>query len=382
MKTRSFAVAVLAAALLPCRADVVFQDVLLHNVSELVAEPDGLQRFRRVPQAVESALSAQGRRMNAGSTGVEIRFVLKGEKAEIRLGGATDDANATCLVYYGDFIADWPETEKVVRGRDTTLTIRPSPRRDILRRVAQEQGCRFDPDVVRIVLPQAALGIRRVSGAVAPPSPEQLPRKVYLAYGSSITHGSVATRQPMTYASLVGARLGADVRNLGFAGSCRLEPEMADYLAAQPFDYATIEMGINILGKDPVEFERRVRYLLDKVTASHPHALILGIDVFRTVGTEKHMKDAVQYREIVSRVIRELNRPNLVHVDGWAALPSPTLLSEGFEHPAPEGHQAIAAHLNARFAELETAREKSHAGNLTRSHGGTEFLGDIRICIR
>lgn len=356
MKTRSFAVAALAAALLPCRADVVFQDVLLHNVSELVVEPDGLQRFRRVPQAVEPALSAQGRRMNAGSTGVEIRFVLKGDKAEIRLGGATDDANATCLVYYGDFIADWPETEKVVRGRDTTLTIRPSPRRDILRRVAQEQGCRFDPDVVRIVLPQAALGIRRVSGAVAPPSPEQLPRKVYLAYGSSITHGSVATRQPMTYASLVGARLGADVRNLGFAGSCRLEPEMADYLAAQPFDYATIEMGINILGKDPVEFERRVRYLLDKVTASHPHALILGIDVFRTVGTEKHMKDAVQYREIVSRVIRELNRPNLVHVDGWAALPSPTLLSEGFVHPAPEGHQAIAAHLNARFAELETTR--------------------------
>ena len=131
---------------------------------------------------------------------------------------------------------------------------------------------------------------------------------------------------------------------------------MADYLAAQPFDYATIEMGINILGKDPVEFERRVRYLLDKVTASHSHALILGIDVFRTVGTEKHMKDAVQYREIVSRVIRELNRPNLVHVDGWAALPSPTLLSEGFVHPAPEGHQAIAAHLNARFAELETTR--------------------------
>lgn len=360
MKIRLFAVAALAVSFLPCRADVVFQNVLLHNVSELVAEPDGLQRFRRVPQSIEPVLSAQGRRMNAGSTGVEIRFVLKGDKAEIRLGGASDDTCATCLVYYGDFIADWPETEKTVRGRDTALVIRRSSRQDILRRVAKEQGRRFDPDVVRIVLPQTALGIRRVTGDVAPPAPEQLPRTVYLAYGSSITHGSVATRQPMTYASLVGARLGADVRNLGFAGSCRLEPEMADYLAAQPFDFATIEMGINILGNDPVEFERRVRYLLDKVTASHPQALILGIDVFRTVGTEQHMKDAVQYREIVARVIRELGRPNLVHVDGLAALPSPTLLSEGFVHPAPEGHQAIAAYLNARFAELESAREKSH----------------------
>lgn len=356
MRIKLFAISALVLALLPCQADVVFQNVLLRNVSELVAEDDGLQRFRRVPQSIEPVLSAQGKRMNAGSTGVEIRFVLKGDTAEIRLGGPTDDTCATCLVYYGDYIADWPETEKTVRGRDTTLVIRRSPRQDILRRVAKEQGCRFDPDVVRIVLPHSALGIRSVTGDVVPPTPEQLPRKVYLAYGSSITHGSIATRQPMTYASLVGVRLRADVRNLGFAGSCRLEPEMADYLATQPFDFATIEMGINILGNNPVEFEQRVRYLLDKVTATHPKALILGIDVFRTEGTEKHMKDAVQYREIVARVIRELNRPNLVHVDGLAALPSATLLSEGFVHPAPEGHQAIAAYLSAQFEALKNKK--------------------------
>ena len=340
----SFAVSCGLALLsaLPSRADVVYQNVLLRNVSELVADEDGLQRFRRVPSSVHSVLSEQGKKMNAGNTGVEIRFVLEGDKAIIRLGCEKAESTATCYVYYGDFIADWPETEKVVLGRDTSLTIRRSTRRDYLRRAYQDCGGRFEPDVVRIVLPHGAIGIRSVEGDVRPPTENEVPRRVYLAYGSSITHGSVATQQPMSYASLVAAQLGADIRNLGFAGSCRLEREMADYIAAQPFDYASLEMGINILNMDPVEFEKRVRYLLDKVSATHPNALILAIDVYRTLGDEKHLADAENFRKIVARVVKDLNRANVMHVSGLEALPSVSLLSEGFVHPAPEGHRAIA----------------------------------------
>ncbi len=336
-------------ATLPSKADVVYQNVLLHNVCELVADEDGLQRFRRVPSSVNSVLSDQGKKMNAGNTGVEIRFVLEGDKAVVRLGGETAESCATCYVYYGDYIADWPETEKIVLGRDTAITIPPSPRREYLRRAYQDCGGRFDPDVIRIVLPHGALGIRGVEGNVRPPTENEVPRRIYLAYGSSITHGSVATQQPMAYASLVAAKLGADLRNLGFAGSCRLEREMADYLAAQPFDYASLEMGINILNMEPAEFENRVRYLLDKVSATHPNALILAIDVYRTLGDEKHLADAENFRKIVACVVKELNRPNVMQVSGLEALPSVNLLSEGFVHPAPEGHRAIADCLVKHF---------------------------------
>lgn len=50
-------------------------------------------------------------------------------------------------------------------------------------------------------------------------------------YGSSITQGACASHAGNAYEAIIARRLDMDFVNLGFAGGCRAEPEMASYLA-------------------------------------------------------------------------------------------------------------------------------------------------------
>ena len=50
-------------------------------------------------------------------------------------------------------------------------------------------------------------------------------------YGSSITQGGCASRAGMTYENILSRRLDADHINLGFSGSAKGEPEIAQYIS-------------------------------------------------------------------------------------------------------------------------------------------------------
>lgn len=64
-----------------------------------------------------------------------------------------------------------------------------------------------------------------------------LPPKAYrvttpvVYYGSSITHGSSATRPGNSYPNVISRRLDCDYTNLGFSGNALAEKEIADYVA-------------------------------------------------------------------------------------------------------------------------------------------------------
>ena len=49
-------------------------------------------------------------------------------------------------------------------------------------------------------------------------------------YGTSISQGGCATRPGMDYGAILGRMLNANVINLGFSGSCKIEPEMTQIL--------------------------------------------------------------------------------------------------------------------------------------------------------
>lgn len=63
------------------------------------------------------------------------------------------------------------------------------------------------------------------------PTPYTVERPM-LFYGSSITEGGCATRPANAYTALLSKWLDADYMNLGFSGSAKGEPEMADYIAS------------------------------------------------------------------------------------------------------------------------------------------------------
>jgi len=54
-----------------------------------------------------------------------------------------------------------------------------------------------------------------------------------LYYGSSITQGGCASRPGNCYCNIISRNLQTDHRNLGFAGNCRGETAMAEYVALQ-----------------------------------------------------------------------------------------------------------------------------------------------------
>lgn len=65
--------------------------------------------------------------------------------------------------------------------------------------------------------------------AKAPPRPGPRGNPICF-YGTSITQGGCASRPGMTYVAILGRKLDWTTINLGFSGSARMEPEMADLL--------------------------------------------------------------------------------------------------------------------------------------------------------
>lgn len=56
-------------------------------------------------------------------------------------------------------------------------------------------------------------------------------RKPIVIYGTSITHGGCASRPGLAFPAIVGRQLDTPVINLGFSGSGKMEPAMAELLA-------------------------------------------------------------------------------------------------------------------------------------------------------
>ena len=66
----------------------------------------------------------------------------------------------------------------------------------------------------------------------APATPYRI-NKPILYYGSSITQGGCASRQGTAYQGFISRWLNADFINLGFSGSAKGEPEMAELIASR-----------------------------------------------------------------------------------------------------------------------------------------------------
>ena len=63
-------------------------------------------------------------------------------------------------------------------------------------------------------------------------APDYKHEKPIVFYGSSITHGSCASRPGMTYPAQLSRMLDTDFVNLGFGGLCKGEGEMAHYIGS------------------------------------------------------------------------------------------------------------------------------------------------------
>lgn len=310
-----------------------------HNVAELVPYEDGYAMYR-VPADVRAHLNANLReRTSWYATGVELRFRMKGDSAVIRLRSLPMDEAQVAHIYYGSIQGGWQNSSRLITAQPTDIRINRPQNMEQLRQLHQDHALPFSPEVVRVVLPYGSLVFLGIEGDVEPPRPEDLPTRTYLAYGSSITHGSLALDMPHTYPFSIAQNLGCDYLNLGFAGTAHLEKEMAEYIVSRKdWDFATVEMGINMLGSFSVEeFERRVDVFTDILAADSRPVIATSIFGFNGGDQEK----AAAFRDVVRRYAGE----RLHFVDGLKLLNNPAFISQDMVHPSMEGVAQIAHRL-------------------------------------
>ena len=65
---------------------MIYKNVLFHNVAEIIDNDDGSFSWKRVPSDVHKAMeSPHSDTVVHNSTGVEMRFVINGENAVIKM---------------------------------------------------------------------------------------------------------------------------------------------------------------------------------------------------------------------------------------------------------------------------------------------------------
>ncbi|MFS0723105.1 SGNH/GDSL hydrolase family protein [Paenibacillus sp. 1P07SE] len=338
-------------------------DIMFHNVAELEPAPGGsgwtLQRFpREVREALGKGIHQRGRFMAQASTGCELRFVTGAEHIRITLSATVEAGDI--LIYNGDY---FHSVHRLQAGLLHTLQLDKPGRLSAVGRETAPAG-RFSPDVWRVVISRnytAGLGFQVVfhhldtlGHPVRPPSSVELPGRVWLAYGSSITHGSGAVLHHSSYVQQTARRLGVDVWNKGIGGACFCEPEMADYLmSCGDWDAATLELGVNMRGLfTPDEFEARATSLIEGMLRQHPGKPVVLISMFpnlddleQTAGSEMSTANR-QLTERLRQIYLRLDHPCLHLLDGHQLLPDVSGLTTDLIHPSDYGHTLIAEHLS------------------------------------
>lgn len=321
---------------------MIFQNVELYNVQNIFKNDQGIL-LSRIPDDLRLKLNESAQKTALHTAGCEIRFNLKGDRARIVLESRENPFIVE--LYQGCFF-----TGSRLIGKDPTEICISLPENiEELKRVAVEENFPFDTQLTRIILPwNSAAKLIEVKGNVTLPGHEQTPPVKYLAYGSSITHGTTAIRPTGSYAMQTAQALSADLINLGFGGSAFLEREMADYIASRnDWTFASLEMGINLIGRiETDEFFKRVEYFIPAIAKSHPDNWIFCIDLFTCRRDYAKEPKVIDFRNIVKKRVAELNMPKLVYLPGTEILTSARRLMTDLIHPSPAGMTEIAENLS------------------------------------
>lgn len=300
----------------------------------------------RVPDALRRKLNPLAAVNALQTTGVELRFNLRSERATFVL--CCNDRPGIAEIYQGDF---WVASH-VVGTSPTEIRVQlPGNLAELSERAAAHR-LPFDGRLTRVLLPwRPPARLISIEGDFEPPRPDQTPRRRLLMYGSSITQGSHSSSPSGTYAFRTAARAGFDLVNLGFGGGAHLEPEMATYIARRKdWDVATFETGINLGGIGPAAFAERVDSFIGTFARDCPDRWVFCLGVLTCGHDLRGDYLFAKYREIVRDRVRTAQLPKLVYVDGRSLLTSPGGLSADSVHPSPHGMDEIASNLSTVIA--------------------------------
>jgi hypothetical protein len=145
-----------------------------------------------------------------------------------------------------------------------------------------------------------------------------------------------------------------DCRNLGFAGSCAMEPEVVDYIATlgqqDKWQVANLELGINVRFWEEEKIYERLENTLRQIAGRNPQKPVFVISPF-FYGDEflKNCPRGAIWRRIMPEVVQKLGYPNVTYIDGLSLLGDISGMSGDLIHPNIYGVQQIADRLTAIY---------------------------------
>ena len=330
---------------------VIYKNAEFHNVSELITNEDGSVSWRRVPTSVmEQMEMPNGVNMVHNCVGVELRFVLKGDSATVRISAADDNPETinSFHIYRGGLQCGWwDEVHSRVTGIPKDFVIEKPKNPEGVKKMAEMLGHQWDSDVIRIIFDRGVFKIHDIIGDVEPPRADQKPKKTLLTYGSSITSGSNAWDMSHAWFAVLGYNLDMDVRNIGMSGSCSLEPAFAEFIASEGekgnWDIATLEMGINVLEWEDEKIYDRVENMLVQVAGRNPDKPIFVISPFYHCGEAFYENDnTANWRSIIEELVNKFNYKNVTYINGLDVLDNMSYICADEVHPNIYGVQRIA----------------------------------------
>ena len=317
---------------------MIHDNIYFHNVVEMELTEKGYQ-LRRLPKDIRLQAN-DGVQNNVFGTGIELRFKMPGGACDILLASEYLAEAPVACIYFGSIQGGWEYSTKIIYETTTRIHIAYPSDMETLRTISARNNLAFSPDVVRIILPYTNCYYLGIEGEVIPPDASEMPQHRYLAYGSSITHGSLGLLQPYSYPFRIAQSLNCDYINLGFAGCALMEEAIARYIVSrQDWTFASVEMGINALGnKRPItddEFEKRI----DTFTRilSEDKRPVFATSIFQFNGHEQER--GAKFREIVEKYAKE----RLIYTNGLDLMGQEIFVSADLTHPTTEGLDKIAS---------------------------------------
>ena len=323
-----------------------------HNVAELIPAPGGGFQLARFPRDAWSPLDSPGADIVRRSDGCEIRFVTNSPRVRIFLRSLHGNADIVHLRGNQHVDSEGRIEAGKIHGIQIELPPLEANRADAVRDLGgfSQQVCR----IYSCGAPLVYHGVDSMGGDLRPPNADELPKRRWLAYGSSITQGGGTFHN---YINAAAQMLEAQVCNLGMAGSCFIEKQIADFIASrEDWDFASFELGVNMVspGSDNGRFAEKVNYQLDNVTARHPLKpafliTIFDFGCFHEKECSDWQRDAHMKNSILSAAVARY--PGHVHlIDGRSLVADFRGFKTDLLHPEPFASTRIGLSLAAAIA--------------------------------
>lgn len=193
-------------------------------------QPQSQGVFCRLPQDVATATSENVSRLHLQTTGGRVRFKTDSARLVIKAktGRTAQNFHTSPLLESGfDVYVDGTERSVYVGSARPAFAQKSEYIFELPLPQAEKELTLYMPAYGELETLEIGLD-RAASLAAHSPYRTQTP---IVFYGSSITHGCCASRPGKTYPAILSRRFDLEFINLGFAGSCKGEQVLAEYMA-------------------------------------------------------------------------------------------------------------------------------------------------------